>query len=157
MKVTKIVLCALMLSLLVPSTTVSISASDSLDTVETVVYQMNWTDEDGNLLNEDGSLMEIVPYMTFWGNCGSAVLVASGSLVTAIIRPDGWVAWAFAGNIADTRFDSRSFALTNFDNTYVYNLSKRHGQRLLTLTGKTTDITGKTCSVIPGAQINHYW
>lgn len=125
--------------------------------LDSIVLPMNYVNDEGNLINQDGSPIKTTLFATFWGNCGSATLTASGSLVNIVIRPTGWVAWSFYGNVMDSHEGSHYFSVGNTGNSYSYELNDRYGQRILTLTGTATDITGSMCAIVPNAFINHYW
>ena len=117
-----------------------------------VVFSMQWVDENGEPITDNRS--------TFYGECGSAKLNASGSLVNVVIHPNGnWITWDFTGCVEDTVGTDHHFYLYSFGQYYLsesYNLTT-HGSRTLTLTGMARDISGIGCAVIPGASIYHSW
>lgn len=119
-------------------------------------YNMYWVDKNGKPMNEDESSHLASPRSTFYGTCGTSVLRADGSMVTVSVRPYGWVMWEFRGMVYDSIGDAHDIELTNLNNL-TYFMLKKHGSRILTLTGTATDITGKTCSIVEDASIHHSW
>lgn len=125
---------------------------NNIDMNETIttVHGMNYINK-----SIDESI-KVIPRSTFYGDCGSVVLTASGSLVTAVIRPD-FLVWTFVGAITDSLTGAIYVSASNFDNSYSTYLTKKNKIHTLTLTGTATDVLGSQCGVVPGASISHYY
>ncbi len=143
----------LLLALLIfPLLQIGISAKANTITPMSIEIDMVWTDALGNPITPNNG---VTPFSTFYGSCGSVTLTAYGENVSAIIRPK-FLVWSFQGAITDS-FDGSTLILAdNFDNSTGATLSKRWDYRSISITGRSRDVTGSTCTVAPNATIAHY-
>lgn len=98
----------------------------------------------------------IQPFSTFYGDCGSVVLTASGGILTVVIRPN-FVVWNFTGAVTDSLTGAWFMSAHSLDNSETFNLTRKSKIHSITLTGTAKDITGVSCSVVPNATISHFY